>query len=91
MIICLFTMFLISYVQINGQKEIDKNASYFDPITIDFLAFLLSGFLIIEGIYRIIEHRDAHVSRQFTRSIRVAIGFGVLTTHIIQALFKFYN
>jgi len=52
------------------------------------LAFSISFFFIIEGFYRIIEHKNFPLKKQFTRSIRIAFGFGILTTHIIQAGYK---
>ena len=87
-LISLITIGFISVVQLKGQQDISSNASYLDPITIDFLAFLASFFLISEGAYRIFEHKSNRYRNQFTRSLRIAFGVGILTTHIIQALFK---
>ncbi len=81
-------MIFISAVQLKGQSGLDYNASYLDPIVIDLLAFALSAFLIIEGAYRIWEHKNNSYKKQVTRSIRIAFGFGILTTHIIQSLYK---
>lgn len=87
-LISLIVSCFIAVVQFKGQEDIQSNASYFDPITIDLLAFLISFFFIFEGIYRILEHRNDRYRKQFTRSLRIAFGVGILTTHIIQALFK---
>lgn len=62
--------------------------SYLDPIYIDLLAFTVGLFLIGDGFYRIYEHKNDRYLRQFTRSIRVAIGFGLLTLHIMQFIYK---
>jgi len=89
-ILVLLTIVFVAYVQIRGQENIEDNASYLDPFLIDVLAFTAGIFLVIEGAYRILEHRDNSLSRQFTRSVRIAFGFGILTTHVIQALHKVY-
>ncbi|MEK6811227.1 MAG: hypothetical protein AABX96_01825 [Nanoarchaeota archaeon] len=87
-LISVITLVVIGFVQLKGQQSIESNAGYLDPITIDFLAFLASFFLILEGIYRISEHRNDRYRKQFTRSLRIALGVGILTTHIIQTAFK---
>jgi len=87
-LISLITIVFVSVVQLRGQQDISSNASYFDPIVIDFLAFLASFFLIFEGAYRIWEHKSDRYRKQFTRSLRIAFGVAILTTHIIQAMFK---
>jgi len=46
------------------------------------------NFLIVEGSYRIYEHVDFPLKKQFTRSIRIAFGFGILTLHVIQFFYK---
>jgi hypothetical protein len=90
-----FTIFLsflvvifVSYMQIYSQKKIVTSCSYFDPITIDLLAFFAALFLVIEGFVRIFEHPNASLKRQFTRMIRIVFGFSILTLHIIQFLHK---
>ena len=74
-------------VQIRGQNSV-YGCSYLDPILIDILAFSASLFLIIEGLARIIEHPNASLKRQLTRILRVAMGFAILTLHIMQFVHK---
>jgi divalent metal cation (Fe/Co/Zn/Cd) transporter len=62
--------------------------SYLDPIAVDILAFLAALFLIVEGFYRIYEHRDDRFVRQLTRAIRVAFGCSIVTLHVMQYLHK---
>ncbi len=76
-----------AWIQIKGQKGVN-NCSYFDPMIIDFAAFLVGLFLIIEGLAGIFKHKSASVNKQFARIIRVSIGFAILTLHIIQFLHK---
>lgn len=87
-LICLISIIFIAYIQITGQDTIVVNASYLDPFMIDILAFIISLFFIIEGFYRIYEHPQAKLIKQVTRSLRIAFGFGILTTHIIQFFYK---
>ncbi|MBS3083697.1 hypothetical protein J4423_02735 [Candidatus Pacearchaeota archaeon] len=87
-LISLITIGFVTVVQLKGQQDISSNASYLDPITIDVLAFLASFFLIFEGAYRIWEHKNDRYRKQFTRSLRIAFGVAILTTHIIQTMFK---
>lgn len=75
-------------VQINGQNNVNKGCSYLDPIIIDILAFLAALFLVIEGIFRIIEHKEDSLKKQLTRTARVAIGFSILTLHTLQFIHK---
>ena len=75
-------------VQIRSQNKLTTSCSYVDPMTIDILAFMVTLFLIIEGIYRIGQEKDAPFKKQVTRGIRVSIGFAIFTIHIIQVLYK---
>ena len=73
-------MIFISFiVQVKGSSQIEEKCSYLDPITIDILAFFVAIFLIVEGYHRINEHKNMSFKNQFTRSIRVVIGFAILT------------
>ena len=91
----LFVTFAISFlavilamlVQLNAQSKIEL-CSYLDPIVIDIFALIFGLFLVIEGLARIYEHPNASLKRQFTRIIRVAMGFAILTLHIIQFVHK---
>ncbi len=78
----------VAYIQLYGQNKITAGCSYLDPITIDLLAFFGALFLVIEGFIRIVEHGNASIKRQFTRIIRIAMGFTLLTLHIIQFIHK---
>lgn len=44
---------------------------------------LIALFLIIEGFFRIYEHKNVYSRYQITRALRVAIGFGILTLEIL--------
>lgn len=83
----LASIILAIYIQLTGQGSVN-GCSYLDPISVDFLAFLASLFLIIEGLGRIYEHPHASMTRQFTRIIRVSAGFAILTLHIMQFVHK---
>ena len=89
--ICLFAIVLTSYVQLTGEEALGDNAafcSYLDPLLIDILAIGIALFLIIEGFARIFEHPQATLKRQFTRFLRVGIGFAILTIHVLQFMHK---
>ena len=61
---------------------------YLNPFIIHLLAFFGGTFLIFEGIYRIHQHKRESMKRQLTRSIRIALGFAIITIHIVQITFK---
>ncbi len=82
------TILIAIFVQLFGQSKVTLVCSYLDPILIDVLAFSAAIFLVVEGIYRIIEHKDAQLKRQFTRSIRIAFGCAIITLHVIQFFYK---
>lgn len=85
----IISVFITLYIQINGEKElISTSCSYLDPITIDLFAFCIAIFLVIEGIFRVLEHPHASFKKQFTRLIRIAIGSAIITIHILQFLYK---
>ena len=77
-------------VQVNANKLIGTSCSYIDPAVVDILAFFLAIFLILEGVYRIWEHKNDRLKKQITRSIRIAFGFGILTLHLVQISYKFF-
>ena len=84
----MFVCNLVSFFfQLKNQDSL-QNCSYFDPVTVDFLAFFIAIFLIVEGIYRISEHKNMSIKNQFTRSLRIAFGCAILTTHIVQFIHK---
>ncbi|MBW3004196.1 hypothetical protein KY328_03560 [Candidatus Woesearchaeota archaeon] len=74
-------------LQLNGQDPVN-GCSYLDPITVDIFAILFSLFLIIEGVYKIIKDIDKPFWSNFTRFVRISLGFAVLTIHILQFVHK---
>ncbi len=74
-------------IQLNAQSKIEL-CSYLDPIVIDIFALIFGLFLVIEGLAGIYEHPSASSKRQFTRIVRVAMGFAILTLHIMQFVHK---
>lgn len=85
----LLTVIIVLFVQLRADAIPTRvNCSYFDPITIDLLAFAVSLFLVIEGIYRLHEHKQASFSRQFTRVVRVVTGAAIFSLHVFQFLHK---
>lgn len=83
------TVIAILFVQLRADGLIGPiNCSYLDPVTVDFLAFAAALFLIIEGIYRLHEHKAFPLNKQLTRSIRIAFGCAIVTLHIMQFLHK---
>lgn len=87
LVLCLITVLFTLYVQLKQQSAI-HGCSYLDPATIDILALSVAIFLVIEGFIRIIEHPSCSLKRQLTRPIRIAIGFAIITIHILQFLHK---
>jgi hypothetical protein len=87
LIICLLTILVAFSVQYYGASVVD-GCSYLDPVWVDFLAFGVGLFLIIDGFHRIWEHKNDKYRRQFTRSIRIAIGCAIVTIHIMQFIYK---
>ena len=81
-------MISASIVQLRGQNNVEKGCSYLDPILIDILAFCVALFLVIEGIYSIFKHKGEPLKSQITRSVRIAIGFTILTLHTMQFIHK---
>ena len=89
LVLCLVAMTIVAIVQLNGESQVSKGCSYLDPPIIDFLAFLAALFLIIEGLFRVVEHKDDNIKKQFTRVLRILLGCTILTLHIMQFLHKF--
>ncbi len=88
-IFSLVIVIIVVCVQLSGSEALNNaRCSYFDPITIDILAFIAAIFLVIEGFVRIFEHPNASLKQQFTRMLRIAFGFSILTLHIIQFFYK---
>jgi hypothetical protein len=81
---CIFIAFMVQY-QANRSVS---SCSYLDPVIIDVLATVFAIFLIIEGLVEIFRYRDYPLFKQLTRSIRVCLGFAILTIHIMQFIHK---
>jgi hypothetical protein len=64
------------------------SCSYLDPITVDIWAVVFALFLILEGSWDIFRHKDYPFKSQLTKSIRVSLGFSILTIHIMQFIHK---
>ncbi|MBW3015771.1 hypothetical protein KY330_05080 [Candidatus Woesearchaeota archaeon] len=86
-LVATFSASVAYFVQKNGEK-VANQCSYLDPITIDIFAFSAAVFLIIEGVWRIVEHRGQPLRKQFTRTLRVGFGFAIATIHILQFIHK---
>ncbi len=87
-ILCLIVIILTLFVQLRGQNTIQERCSYLDPIIVDLFAFGFAIFLVIEGTYRISEHKNMGLKKQLTRSIRISVGFAIITIHLLQVLAK---
>ncbi len=86
--ISLCAVIVAFFTQFNAQEKVQDKCSYLDPILIDILAFLAAIFLAIEGIYKIVKEKNKPLKSQFTRAIRVAFGFAIMTLHIMQFMHK---
>ncbi len=86
-LLSLATIISAFIVQSNASKNVSK-CSYLDPVIIDVLAFLAASFLVVEGIYSIAKNKNQPLKNQWTRSIRIAFGFAILTLHLMQFLHK---
>jgi hypothetical protein len=83
----LVAIFFTYFIQSTQQNSVN-GCSYLDPFIIDILAFSFAAFLVIEGLVRIIEHSNASLMGQLTRSMRIAIGAAIITIHIMQFMHK---
>lgn len=88
LILAVIVISFASIVQLTGQDSLEISCSYFDPPLIDYLAFAIALFLIIEASIRIYEHKKDSLKRQSTRIIRILIGCSITTLHVIQFLHK---
>lgn len=83
----LFASMLAFLVQNNGERSVNR-CSYLDPLLIDIFAFMAAVFLVIEGIYTIVMHQKDTLKWQILACIRIAIGFAIITLHIMQVVHK---
>ena len=90
MTVALSMLFAVASIstQVAGQNKLTTPCSYIDPVTINILAFIVTLFLMIEGIYKIYQEREIALKKQITRSLRVAAGFAIFVMHILQVLYK---
>lgn len=88
-IFVVFVMIFIAIVQKSGENVLINNpCSYIDKEITDILAVSMALFLIIEGLYRMIEHKDYDLKYQLTRILQVGIGGAIITLHIMQFFFE---
>jgi len=81
---CILIAFNIQY-QANHSVN---SCSYLDPIAVDIWAMIFAIFLIFEGLTDIFIHKSYSLKNQFMKSIRVGLGFAILTVHIMQFIYK---
>ncbi len=86
--LCLIAIIIALTIQLTGQSFVEGGCSYLDPITIDLLAFVFAIFLVVEGIFRLGEHKNMGLRKQFTRSLRIAIGCAIITIYVLQFFAK---
>ena len=82
---------IVTAYTIQRQAEVnlgDLKCSYLDPISIDFLAFAAGIFLVCDGFYEILWHKDLLPQGKILASLRTAFGFAILTLHAMQFLHK---
>jgi len=89
-VICLISVIFIVSFQLTTQNSLGISCSYLDPITIDALAFLAASFLVVDGIYRIWEHKNAPLKKQWSRSVRILFGCSIIALHLVQVFYKFF-
>jgi hypothetical protein len=88
LVLSLLSISIAYTVQSIGHNKADSGCSYLDPVTIDFLAFALGLFLVADGFHRVWEHKNDRIRKQFTRIVRISIGFAILTLHTMQFIYK---
>lgn len=87
-IACLAVSITVFCVQTYGNSDLKTNCSYLDPITMDFFAFAAGMFLFLEGLISVIKHPGISPKWQLSRIVRISIGAGLLTLHIMQFIHK---
>ena len=88
LVLCLILIAVAFFTQLKGQSFLGGGCSYLDPILIDLLAFFAGLFLILEGWWRLSEHKNMSFKNQFTRSLRIAAGCAIVAIHILQFIYK---
>ena len=84
-IIVILVAFLTQYY---GESKLSEQCSYLDPPIIDYLAFAVAIFLVIEGFYKIFKNKQQKYKKQILRILRIGIGFAILTLHTMQFIHK---
>jgi hypothetical protein len=79
-----FAAFMIQ----NQANRSTGSCSYLDPIAIDIWATVFALFLILEGFLDILKYKNSSLKSQLTKSIRVSLGFAILTVHLMQFIHK---
>ena len=88
-IISLATIIVSFSTQSIAEKSLTIKCSYFDPILVDLLAFSAALFLVLEGLYRLIEHQEIKTTKdRLFLAIRIAFGFAIITLHVMQFMHK---
>ena len=75
--------------QYRAEQSLTPKCSYLDPILVDLLAFSAALFLVLEGLYRLIEHQEIKTAKdRLFLAIRIAFGFAIITLHVMQFIHK---
>jgi hypothetical protein len=80
-------IFVASVLQYQANHAV-RSCSYLDPISVDIWAMLFAVFLIWEGFSDILRFKHYFLKNQLTKSIRVGLGFSILTIHLMQFVHK---
>ncbi|MEK7615604.1 MAG: hypothetical protein AAB420_00170 [Patescibacteria group bacterium] len=88
-IISLVAIVSAFYTQWRAEQTLTPKCSYLDPILVDLLAFSAGLFLVLEGLYRIIEHQEIKTTKdRLFLAIRIAFGCAIITLHVMQFIHK---
>jgi len=90
LVTCLLSLagILVAFLLQNKANHSVNSCSYLDPISVDIWAMLLAVFLIGEGLHDIFRSKHQLLKNQLTKSIRVSLGFAILTIHLMQFMHK---
>jgi len=81
-------LFIFVSITVSGTVCVSIFNTSFAKGTIDYFSFFAAGFLIIDGIYKIIKYRnEPYFPDQLIRNIRIIIGACVMTIHIMQFVY----
>jgi len=87
---CLFSLagIVVAFILQDQANHSVSSCSYLDPVSVDIWAMLLAIFLICEGFSDIFKTKHFPFKNQLTKSIRVSLGFAILTIHLMQFIHK---